>query len=161
LSSRKVIPPYIYCPKCGSPIELIEDNSPETIAKIREQNYTAAAGGICECGVVAVLCYQPLPASPTFSLFFDSAEISGRKVILPYIYCPKCGSQIELVEDHSPETLAKLKEQGYIALSRSMCQCGVVAALCYQPPPASPTFNLFFDIYPAEVTKGILTLRRR
>ena len=163
MSSRRVIPPYIYCPRCGSQIELIEDRSPETLDKLREQGYTAMARGICECGVVAVLCYQPLPASPTFSLFFNTypTEVSGRKVILPYVYCPKCGSQIELNEDHSPETLAKLKEQGYIAMSKGICECGVVVALCYQPPPASPTFNLFFDIYPAEVTKEILTSRRR
>jgi hypothetical protein len=83
LSSRRVIPPYIYCPRCGSQIELIEDNSLETQAKIREQGYTAMARGICECGVVAVLCYQPLPASPTFSLFFDiySPEIIEKVLI--------------------------------------------------------------------------------
>jgi len=82
LSSRRVIPPYIYCPRCGSRIEMIEDSSPETIAKMREHNYTAAARGVCECGVVAVLCYQPLPASPTFSLFFDIYPAEVAKEIL-------------------------------------------------------------------------------
>jgi len=71
LSARRVIPPYIYCPKCGERMELIEEKDPEALAKLREQGYTAAAKGICGCGVVAILCYQPLPASPTFSLFFD------------------------------------------------------------------------------------------
>jgi hypothetical protein len=69
--SKKAIPPYIYCPKCGQIIELILETNPETIRKMAEQGYTATAKGICECGVVAILCYQPLPASPTFSLFFD------------------------------------------------------------------------------------------
>jgi len=87
--------------------------------------------------------------------------LSGRRVIPPYIYCPKCGSLIELIEDRSPETIAKMKEQNYTAIARGICECGVVAVLCYQPLPASPTFSLFFDIYPAEVTKEILTSRRR
>jgi hypothetical protein len=79
LSSRKVIPQYIFCPKCGSQIELIEDNSPETMAKLKEQGYAAMGVGVCECGVVAVLCWQPLPASPTFSLFFDIFPVEKAK----------------------------------------------------------------------------------
>ena len=69
--SKKVIPPRIFCPKCGNPIDLVEDTSPGAMNKIKEQGYTAMAKGICPCGIVCVLCYQPLPASPTFSLFFD------------------------------------------------------------------------------------------
>jgi hypothetical protein len=69
--SRRVIPPWIFCPRCGSRLELSEDSSTESVNKLKEQGYEAAARGVCECGVVAVLCYQPLPKSPTFSLFFD------------------------------------------------------------------------------------------
>jgi hypothetical protein len=90
--------------------------------------------------------------------------LSSRKVIPQYIFCPKCGSQIELIEDNSPETLEKLKEQGYTAIARGICECGVVAVLCYQPLPASPTFSLYFDIYPEEVAKKakeILIIRKR
>jgi len=71
IMSRKVLPPWIFCPKCGGQIELFEDNSPETLAKLKEHGYTAMAYGGCKCGLVAVLCYQPLPANPTFSLFFN------------------------------------------------------------------------------------------
>jgi hypothetical protein len=85
----------------------------------------------------------------------------SRKVIPSWIYCPKCGSQIELFEDNSPEALAKLKEHGYTDMARGVCECGVVVVLCYQPLPASPTFSLFFDIYPAEATREILIARKR
>jgi hypothetical protein len=52
-----------------------------------------------------------------------------------------------------------MKEQGYTAIARGICRCGVVVVLCYQPLPASPTFSLFFDIYPAEITRKILITR--
>jgi hypothetical protein len=68
---------------------------------------------------------------------------------------------MELIEDNSPETLQIMKEQGYTAIARGVCECGVVAVLCYQPLPASPTFSLFFDIYPPETTREILISRRR
>ena len=84
----------------------------------------------------------------------------SRKTIPPSIYCPRCGSRIELEEDTKPETLEYLKNQGYTAMARGVCECGVVCVLCYQPLPASPTFSLFFDIYPSEVAEKILTARR-
>jgi len=86
--------------------------------------------------------------------------LSSRKVIPPYIFCPRCSSKIELIEDNRPETMQTLREQGYTAMARGICECGVVAVLCYQPLPASPTFSLFFDIYPAEATKQILISRK-
>jgi hypothetical protein len=90
--------------------------------------------------------------------------LSGRKVIPEYIFCPRCASKIELVEDSSPETLEKLRELGYMAMARGICECGVVAVLCWQPLPASPTFSLFFDIYPEEIAKKArenLIIRKR
>jgi hypothetical protein len=66
---------------------------------------------------------------------------------------------MELEEDNNPQTQAKLKERGYGAMARGICRCGVVAVLCWQPLPASPTFSLFFDIYPAEITRKILIKR--
>jgi hypothetical protein len=87
--------------------------------------------------------------------------LSNRRVIPTYIYCVRCGGKIDLIEDNSPETMAKLKEQGYTAMARGVCECGVVVVLCYQPLPASPTFSLFFDIYPAEATREILIARKR
>lgn len=79
MSVRKVIPQYIYCPRCGSRIEMQFDDSPEALEALRKQGYTAMAKGICGCGVVVVLCYQPLPASPTFSLFFDIYSTGTQK----------------------------------------------------------------------------------
>jgi len=86
---------------------------------------------------------------------------SNRRVIPTYIFCPRCGSKIELIEDTNPETIEKIKEQGYMAIGRGLCECGVVVVLCYQPLPASPTFSLFFDVYEAEVVKRFLESRKR
>ncbi len=80
----------------------------------------------------------------------------SKRVIPPWIFCPRCGSRLELAEDSSPESANKLKEQGYEAAARGVCKCGVVAVLCYQPLPRSPTFSLFFDIYTAEAVREIL-----
>lgn len=85
----------------------------------------------------------------------------SRKVIPPYIYCPRCGSKLIIEEDVKPETLEKIKEQGYTAIGRGICECGVVAVLCYQPLPASPTFSLFFDVYEAEAVKPFLESKKR
>jgi len=84
----------------------------------------------------------------------------SRRVIPPYIFCPRCGGRLDLEEVKDPETLERMREQGYEAAARGVCECGVVAVLCYQPLPASPTFSLFFDIYPAEAVKGILLSQR-
>jgi len=63
---------------------MIEDHSPETKKVMEGHGYAAIAKGMCECGAIYVLCYQPLPASPTFSLFFDIYNIpeEDRKKIL-------------------------------------------------------------------------------
>lgn len=61
-----------------------------------------------------------------------------------------------MIEDTSDEAREFLKSQGYTAMAKGFCECGVVYVLCYQPLPASPTFSLFFDVYPAEYTKKIL-----
>jgi len=66
-----------------------------------------------------------------------------------------------LEEDDRPEALEALRKQGYTAMARGVCECGVVVVLCYQPLPASPTFSLFFDIYPAEAAREILIYRKR
>jgi len=80
----------------------------------------------------------------------------SRKVIPPYIFCVKCGEKVRLFEDNSPEALETLKRHGYTAIARGLCKCGVIYVLCYQPLPDSPTFSLFFDIYPAEIVRKIL-----
>jgi DNA-directed RNA polymerase subunit RPC12/RpoP len=85
----------------------------------------------------------------------------SKKVLPPYIYCPRCGSKIIIEEDVKTETIEKIKEQGYTAIGRGVCECGVVVVLCYQPLPASPTFSLFFDIYEAEVVKRFLESKKK
>lgn len=72
---KKLVPHYIFCVRCASRVEMVEDRSPEAKRVMEEHGYAAIATGVCECGVVYVLCYQPLPASPTFSLFFDVYDI--------------------------------------------------------------------------------------
>jgi len=82
-----------------------------------------------------------------------SKSVSKSRAMPSYIYCPRCGSKVEMVEDESREAVAKAREHGYEAMARGACECGAVYVLCRQPLPASPTFSLFFDIYPAEVVK--------
>lgn len=67
----KVIPPYMFCVRCGSRVELIEYTGEEMKVLSEKYGYTAMARGVCSCGAVYVVCYQPLPASPTFSIFMD------------------------------------------------------------------------------------------
>jgi hypothetical protein len=100
----------------------------------------------------------------SFNIYKNKIEnrygMSGKKVIPPWIYCVRCGSRVELVEDTSPEALENARKQGYTAIARGICECGVVYVLCYQPLPASPTFSLFFDVYPAEAVREILISRK-
>jgi hypothetical protein len=84
----------------------------------------------------------------------------GRRVLPPWIYCPRCGSRIELREVTEPDSLEAMREQGYTAMARGACECGAVVVLCYQPLPASPTFSLFMDIYQPEAVRQILIASR-
>lgn len=68
------IPPYIFCPRCGRKI-FLQTPDPDTMTKILEEGYDDAGRGVCKCGVVLILCYQELPKSPTFSIFFDVYQI--------------------------------------------------------------------------------------
>jgi len=72
--STAYVPPYIYCPRCGNKISLTPLKG-EELEKIKEQGYIGGAKGVCECGVVLVLCVQEMPKSPTFSVFFDVYRI--------------------------------------------------------------------------------------
>lgn len=76
-------------------------------------------------------------------------------VIPSFIFCPKCGSRFRLREDKSEATSQVLKKQGYKALGRGTCPCGVVAVLCVQELPASPTFTLMFNLYKVEEVKTV------
>jgi len=78
MEKRRLVPPFIYCPKCSRKIFLQELSGAE-LMRIRNNGYIAGGRGICQCGVVAVLCVQEMPKSPTFSLFFDIYELSKQK----------------------------------------------------------------------------------
>jgi len=69
-----------------------------------------------------------------------------RRYVPPYIFCARCGRKIFL-EELSGEELAHIKNNGYVAGGRGICECGAVVVLCVQEMPKSPTFSLFFDIY--------------
>ena len=66
-----MLPPYIFCPKCGMKMPLQQDNSGEAIETLLGAGYQAMGKGRCPCGVWAVLCWKALPKSPTFTLLFD------------------------------------------------------------------------------------------
>jgi len=70
----KYVPPFIYCPRCGRKI-FLKELSGEELERIKENGYIDGGRGVCECGVVVVLCTQEMPKSPTFSLFFDVYKI--------------------------------------------------------------------------------------
>jgi len=78
MEKRRIVPPFIYCPKCSRKIFLQELSGAE-LMRIRNNGYIAGGRGICQCGVVAVLCVQEMPKSPTFSLFFDIYELPKQK----------------------------------------------------------------------------------
>jgi len=75
MSGGRYIPPYIYCPRCGERI-MLKEVSGEELERVRENGYITCGKGVCSCGVVAVLCVQELPKSPTFSLFFDVYKVN-------------------------------------------------------------------------------------
>jgi hypothetical protein len=68
---QKVIPDYIYCPKCGEPLKIEEIKNTEDLKKMEEEGYDAGGRGVCSCGVVLIILHQPLPKSPSFSIFID------------------------------------------------------------------------------------------
>ncbi|RLI43546.1 hypothetical protein DRO59_00590 [Candidatus Bathyarchaeota archaeon] len=78
MEKRRFIPPFIYCPKCSRKI-FLEELRGEERHHIKNNGYVAGGRGICDCGVVAVLCVQKMPKSPTFSLFFDVYELPKQK----------------------------------------------------------------------------------
>jgi hypothetical protein len=69
------------------------------------------------------------------------------------VYCPKCGTLLNLEKIDDPKTVIKLQESGYAAGARGLCDCGVTAVLAIKKMPENPTFSLLFNIYKLEVTK--------
>lgn len=74
---QKYIPPVIFCPRCGEKISL----RPIPLGKndvIQMHGYDEASRGMCRCGVVLVICHQPLPKSPSFSIFIDVYKLPNE-----------------------------------------------------------------------------------
>jgi len=64
----------------------------------------------------------------------------------PFIFCPRCGSRIQLTEDHSPETMKKIGEQGYTGLPGGCADaawCASYATSLYQHPPPSASTSTY------------------
>lgn len=66
------------------------------------------------------------------------------------IYCPKCGTVMNMERIDDAKTQAKLQESGYVVGARGICDCGVTAVLAIKEMPANPTFSLLFNIYKLE-----------
>ena len=63
-------PPSIFCPKCGTTMNM-EKVDPKTQVKLEEGGYVTGARGICPCGVTAVLAMKRTPENPTFTLMVN------------------------------------------------------------------------------------------
>lgn len=81
----------------------------------------------------------------------------SQKLVPPYIYCVRCGSRVDIVEDSGSEAKKVMESQGFSAIGKGICECGAVYVLCVQRDK-SPTFSLFFDIY--RPTDELLAIRR-
>lgn len=78
MEKRRYVPPYIYCPKCGNKL-FLEELKGNELTHVKNNGYIAGGRGICQCGVIAILCIQEMPKSPTFSLFFDIYALTTQK----------------------------------------------------------------------------------
>lgn len=69
------------------------------------------------------------------------------------VFCPKCGTTMNLEQIKDAKTTAKLEESGYVVGARGKCDCGVTAVLAIKEMPANPTFTLMFNIYKLDIVK--------
>jgi len=58
-------------------MKVVEDA--KTVLKLKEANYVSGARGMCDCGVVAILCVKALPENPTFTLMFNIYKLEHKK----------------------------------------------------------------------------------
>lgn len=71
MEKKPLVPPEVYCPKCGGQVHLDEITDAQQLHALGEKGYVAGANGRCQCGVLLALVVQPMPKSPTFTLMFD------------------------------------------------------------------------------------------
>ena len=74
---KEVVPPFIYCPRCGNKI-LLQKLEGKELQEIKKKGYIGGARGLCNCGVLAVLVIQEMPKSPTYTLMFNIYKLKGR-----------------------------------------------------------------------------------
>ena len=73
-----LIPPSIFCPKCGKSMRLLEVRDPIEQASVITQGYSQAARGQCPCGVWLAFLTRPLPEDPTFTIKFNIYKKGGE-----------------------------------------------------------------------------------
>ena len=78
---------------------------------------------------------------------FQSEKIRPKQFIPPFIYCPKCGGEIQIRLIKDPFKIQKMAESGFDEGGVGVCKCGVHVIIFHQPLPASPSFYILVDIY--------------
>ncbi len=76
-NGTQVIPPFIYCPKCGETITIEVTKDPFLIKQLAEAGYDAAGRGSCKCGVEMGILHRPLPESPSFEILVNVYKREG------------------------------------------------------------------------------------
>lgn len=71
MSVQTLLPPKIYCPKCGKETMVKRVTYPLELERIGKRGFSEGGRFNCECGVVGVVLIKPLPNRPTYTLLFD------------------------------------------------------------------------------------------
>jgi hypothetical protein len=72
---ERLIPYFIYCPRCGERISIELVTDPFRIQQLRNAGYDEAGKGSCKCGVMVGILHRPLPESPTFTILVDVYQV--------------------------------------------------------------------------------------
>ena len=68
MDTVNLIPPSIFCPKCGKPVILGEMKTPDDVIRLLEAGYSQGARGQCPCGAILLFLTKPMPNEPTFTI---------------------------------------------------------------------------------------------
>ena len=79
MDNVNLVPPTVFCPKCGKEVGLSEMRDPQEVMRVIETGYSQGAIGDCECGVSMMLLTKKLPESPTFTVLFNVYQRVGRR----------------------------------------------------------------------------------
>jgi hypothetical protein len=72
---ERLIPQFIFCPKCGSEIQIELITDPFRVQQFRKEGFDEAGRGSCKCGVRLGIWHRPLPESPTFTILVDVYQV--------------------------------------------------------------------------------------